>query len=202
MPQELIAQILAKAAQRLLASDPDSFMRLLKNHDKTIALTVSGTGLRYCFLVTADGIEGNPGHQEVDVEFIAGPLTLLRLARYGYQPALVNDGLLTIMGDMETGRRLARLFSTLDIDWEGLVAQYTGTILAHRVGVQVRSLLQWRGKLHNNLWSTAGETLTEERNILAPALRIELFNHAVDNLHTDTERLAARIRRLQKIFTP
>ncbi len=195
-----MVQMLAKAAQRLLASDPDSFQRLLKNHDKTIALTISGTGIRCCFLVTPDGIEGYPSDQDVDVEFIAGPLTLLRLARDGYDPALVTDGLLTIHGDMETGRHLAQLFTVLDIDWEGLVGQYTGTILAHRTCTRIRSLLQWRQELHKNLWATAGETLTEERKLLAPAVRIEQFNHAVDTLHTDSERLSARIRRLQKIL--
>jgi len=195
-----MVQMLAKAAGRLLATDPSSFQQLLSNQDKTIALTISGTGIRCCFLLTPDGIESRPSDQEVDVEFTAGPLTLLRLAKEGYEPELINEGLLTITGDMETGRRLSRLFSTLDIDWEGLLGQYTGTVLAHRAGVQLRSLLQWRQELHKNLWSTAGETLTEERKLVAHELRIGQFNQAVDTLHADTERLAARIRRLQKVL--
>jgi len=199
--QELMGKMLAKAAQRLLASDPSSFQRLLKSQDKTVALTLSGTGLRCCFLLTHDGIEVSPSSQPVDVEFLAGPLTLLRLAREGYDPTLVSEGLLVIQGDMETGRRLSQLFAMLDIDWEGLLAQYTGSVLAHRACVRLRSLSQWRQTLHSNLWSTAGETLIEERKILAPGLCIEQFNQAVDTLHTDTERLAARIRRLQKVMT-
>jgi len=197
---DLMIQMLAKAAQRVLASDPVSFQHLLKNQDKRIGLIISGTGIHCCFLITPDGIEGCRSDEVADVEFITGPLTLLRLAREGYDQALVNEGLLTINGDMEAGRRLARVFAMLDIDWEGLFGQYTGTLLAHHAGTQLRSLLQWRKQLHDRLWSTGGETLTEEYRLLAPVVRIEHFNRAVDTLHTDCERLSARIKRLQQVL--
>ncbi len=125
------------------------------------------------------------------------PISLLRLA-YGEDRVLQQQAV-QIEGSIEVAQRLQTVLSTIEIDWEELVARYCGDVIAHQVGTVFRTLTMWFSDNVSNMKNNVTEYLQDEIRQLPAPFEVADFCATVDVVRDDCERLIARVDRLAKI---
>jgi ubiquinone biosynthesis protein UbiJ len=194
-----LARLFAGLANRLLRLDPENLKRLGDFEGKIIALApVSAPAPTLYVRPSTEGFDlltSHDGHADVTLR---GTLpAFVRLAAGGSAAELMATTELAIEGDLDLGRRFQRFLAGLHLDWEEQAARIIGDIAAHKLGNVMRDLSAWRRQATQALFADISEYLQEESRMLAPSIRVEAFLRSVDQLRADTDRLEARLRRLQ-----
>lgn len=131
-----------------------------------------------------------------DVRLTGSPLALLSLLRE--DPASVlRRGDVTLTGDAETGQRFQELAELLRPDLEAGLARIIGDVPAFGIGALLRKALGYGRAAAATQAANVGEYLTHERRRLVPRAEGKQFLEDVDALRESTDRLAARVARLE-----
>ncbi len=107
-----------------------------------------------------------------------------------------KDGL-QISGDLHIAEEVYQIFSDLDFDWEELISQYTGDVVAHQI---MRSLHQFKKGFafqSERTFQNLNEYVEEEIKIVPRNEEVDQFCQAVDLLQNDSARLEARLVQLE-----
>lgn len=192
----IAATALETALNAYLRLDAEYEQQLAGLLGTTAGITLSSFDTTFYFTATAGGVRVRnhaPGLVDVVIE-TAGPLALLQLVRSRH-----FDDETAIHGDSGVARRWQTLLRNIDIDWEEHLSRAVGDIAAHQLANTARASLNWSRNTADSLLQNASEYLQYEHNDLPSRYAVEYFLDAVDALQADTERLAARIERLQRI---
>ncbi len=192
----LIATGLETALNQLLQLDPDVPPRLAELADEVIAIDLEGLGLSVYLQAVASGVRVLSGYDGEPTVRISG--TPLALARHWRGDKSAGNSL-TISGDATVARQFQTLLSQLDIDWEELLSRMVGDIAAYQLGRFWRGFRTWSRQSVDVLLRDSSEYLQYELRALPPRSAVEQFLSAVDTLHEDADRLAARIVRLRRL---
>jgi len=124
---------------------------------------------------------------------IKGPLkafinmALTKNLRSAAQLGLVFEGDPKLLEDIKT------LFFSLDIDWEELLAQWTGDIFANQFNTGIKYIKNRFNTLFKSSMESLSEFLKEETQLFPHRYEVEDFINSVDRLRAYTDRLEARI---------
>lgn len=186
---------------RYLSQDPSALIECERLLGRTLALRLRELDL--CIDVTAvrGGLllsqeRGERAQASVETSVPA----MLRLLAAGpeQRQALIASGEVAIKGDAGLVDGLFRILQRVDFDPEELASRVVGDVLAHRLGVSARSLFGWGRHTADTLGLDTAEYLREETHDLVHRADVEEWMDAVDTLSADSERLAARVRRLER----
>lgn len=211
-PSALLAGTLELALNRYLSLDSDALAEIAALTGKVMALELlftvpargSGVGLsenaRRLTLYLLPG----PGGMRVvhdyagspDVLIRGNPLLLIRQA--GRQGGGLLAAGVEIEGDTQLGKTFQKLLTDIEVDWEEQLSHWVGDVIAHQLGNVARGLRDWGRNATQTLFRNAAEYLQEEVGELPPVGAVSEYLDAVDTLRSDTDRLEARIRRLQQ----
>lgn len=134
---------------------------------------------------------------------ISGSLSALGLMGMSAMPMRsLFKGEVRIEGDAQLARRFQRLFEKLDIDLTSKLAHFTGDALAKRVSGWFKGGQAWSKLSLENFKLNLEEFLQEEARELPATAEAELLFQGIDTCRYDSERLQARIERLQSRLTP
>lgn len=153
-------------------------------------LTLLADGGRLRLLRDAD--------MSADVTLTGTPLALLALLRED-PAAVIRRGDATLSGDAETGQRFQELAQLLRPDLEAGLARVIGDVPAYGVGSLLRKALAYGRGAAATQAQNFGEYLAHERRVLVPRAEAAQFLAEVDALRESTDRLAARVARLESI---
>jgi ubiquinone biosynthesis protein UbiJ len=198
LPASLLAGLEA-ALNRYLCLDPDAMARMAALQPRSIAIELTPLQLTLYMVPGENGVELR-SHLETgpDTVLRGTPLGLAQLGLGSQSGKTLFSGSVTIEGDVETGQAFKAILDEMEIDWEEQLSRLTGDVIAHQMGNTARSaagiLKQGRRTLERDI----GEYLQEELRVLPTRIETENFSADVARLGMDTDRLAARIRRLQK----
>jgi ubiquinone biosynthesis protein UbiJ len=131
-----------------------------------------------------------------DVLLTGTPMGLAALLRED-PAAVIRRGDARLSGDAELGGRFQELFALLRPDLEAEAARIIGDIPAHGVGTLLRSMLGFARSSVATQARNVGEYLAHERQVLVPQAEGRPFLEGVDALRESTDRLAARVARLE-----
>lgn len=138
---------------------------------------------------------------EVDASVTASVVALAALAgREG--ESLVRNARATVNGDAETARGFQRLLEAAAPDWEEELSRVIGDIAAHQFARSAREARDLSAGAIDSVARRVTQWLQQEGAMLASAEELATFAAAVDRLRDDTERLAARIARLERRRDP
>lgn len=199
MAPALICASVEVALNRTLRLDPLVLADLGKMRGTVIALTVEVFQWDFFIEVLDDGVRVAPTNAvAVAVHLRGTPIALGRIAAHylGEQPGLPAG--MQVEGDLEALSRFIRLLVRVGLTPEELVAKALGDGPAQRVVGGLRGLLGFGLKSSKTIVSNASEYLREERYALARKVDAEAWADAVDALRDATERLDARIARLER----
>jgi ubiquinone biosynthesis protein UbiJ len=197
LPASLLAGLEA-ALNRYLRLDPEAMARMAALQQRSIAIELTPFQLTLYVLPGENGVQ-------LRSQIESGPDTLLRgtpvgLAQLGLGSQggkTLFSGSVTIEGDVETGQAFKAVLDEMDIDWEEQLSRLTGDVIAHQLGNTARRTASALRKGRRTLEQDLGEYLQEELRVLPTRIEIENFTTDVSRIGMDTDRLAARIRRLQ-----
>jgi ubiquinone biosynthesis protein UbiJ len=133
-----------------------------------------------------------------DVTLTGTPLGLLALLRED-PAAVIRRGDATLSGDAETGQRFQELTQLLRPDLEAGLARVIGDIPAFGLGSLLRKALDYSRGAAATQAQNLGEYLAHERRVLVPRAEAAQFLTDVDALRESTDRLAARVARLENM---
>jgi len=101
-------------------------------------------------------------------------------------------------GDIATAQRLQQILGNMDIDWEEILAGYTGDRIAFQISNRVGEFHRWVRRTVESFSLTTGEYLHEEVQLTVTGTEFELFQSRVTEIRQDIERFEARLRRLRR----
>lgn len=179
-------------------SQGDALERLQTMQGKLICLHISNPELHLHFLPTTAGIRVATDYDaEPDVTIHGSALALMRLsAAEDTGKAMLEQGI-RIEGDMGLGNRFSDILREIDVDWEELLSQAVGNIVAHQMGQLARDAKSWLDDSAHAMRLNTQEYLQEEARLLPAEAELRRYLDDVDTLRMDVDRLDVRIKRLQ-----
>lgn len=205
LPQAL-ASTIEFVLNRYLRFDPAALQRLQAFSGKVIALELQGLDWVFYLMPGCDGIRAlNTYSGTVDTRLSGTPWAMMRMGTQketdGETRAALFSGTVRISGDAELGRQFKAVLDSVEIDWEELLAQVTGDVIAHQVGNAVSSAQIWGRQVLDTLGQNFVEYQQEEIRNLPNKHEVEAWFASIDRLRDDVARLEQRTHRLQGRLT-
>jgi ubiquinone biosynthesis accessory factor UbiJ len=120
---------------------------------------------------------------------------LLAMMRGAPAPA-ASANAVKVSGDAEIAGMYRELLALARPDPEEEMSRFLGDVPARRLGNLARGALSWLEGAKRSIRENIAEYLTEESRDLVNRTELEEFLRGVDDLREGTDRLEARIRRL------
>ncbi|GLQ52400.1 SCP2 domain-containing protein [Dyella flava] len=194
--RKLAGRALETALNHTLSLDPDTQAKLAAMEGRSVQVHLRGVELALAVTVEQQRLKVGPAPESSDLRVAATPGSLLSmLFRRGGDMA---PGKVEIAGDAELARRLEKLASGFAPDFEEAFARTFGDVLGVPLAKAVRSGLSHARETATHLSQDGAAWLRDEaRMVLAPG-EVEGFLDDVDALRERTERLEARLARLER----
>ena len=189
---------LESVINRYLRLDPDTAARMAALAGHCIGINLQVLDLQLFIypgtqgIQLRDHIDGEP-----DTVLHGTPLGMARLGLGKSTEKTLFSGTVSIIGDVETGQAFKAVLDDMDIDWEEQLSMLTGDVIAHQLNNTAKRAGQAFRHSRRTLEKDIGEYLQEELRVLPARIETENFSAAVTRISIDTDRLAARIKRLQ-----
>lgn len=137
-------------------------------------------------------------HHEGDAQArLQGDLqAFINLASNKDKHAALMKSDIQIQGSSQLAMGLADAMSDLDIDFEAMLSELTGPVVAHVVGKNLRRLSGWLKGSGEKLKQDTVEYVRDELQLAPHKLEGESRFTEIHKLKLDSERLEARINRL------
>lgn len=173
--------------------------RLQALQGKLICLHISNPDMHLYFLPTSDSVHVTTTYaNEPDVTIHGSALALMRLSTAEDTGKAMLENGIRLEGDMGLGNHFSQVLREIDVDWEELLSRSVGDILAHQMGQLTRNTRGWLEDTAHAMRLNTQEYLQEESRVLPADAELRQYLDAVDTLRMDTDRLEARMKRLEK----
>jgi len=193
LPQLIIATF-ETAFNQYLSLDPEALPKFEAMEGKIIAVDIQGINQSLYLFPSADGMMVMSDFDgEADTRLAGSPVALAKLSLLKNTAPVLFSGEVVISGDTRLGRQFKKILSQVDIDWEEILSQYTGDMVAHKAGNMVREFSSWFNRGKQSMYMDAGDYLTEESLMSPSKAEINRFIADVDKLREGVDRLQARI---------
>ena len=211
-----LALLVERAIETVLRLDPDTRERLARLEGRVVRVRTTRRSSAAASSAAADVESGEYGLPpfELALSVVDARVNVLRafdgqadVSISGSLPALRslvdgNDALYSgevkIEGDVGVAQSLRDIVGALHVDPEEVLEPFLGGALARRVGLAGRDLLAWVGRTRESARANAEEYLKEESGLLPAAEEIRHWSDAVDDARAATDRLEARLLRLER----
>jgi ubiquinone biosynthesis accessory factor UbiJ len=204
-PPQLLPQPLRKLAGRALETalnhalslDPDTQAKLAALDGRSVQLQLRGVELALAITVEQGRLKVGPAPESSDLRVAATPGSLLsmlfRRSDDGMAPGKVE-----IAGDAELARRLEKLASGFAPDFEEAFTRTFGDVIGVPMAKAVREGLVHVRETASHLSQDGAAWLRDEARLALAPGEVEGFLDDVDALRERTERLEARLARLER----
>ncbi|MDF2866713.1 MAG: Sterol-binding domain protein [Gammaproteobacteria bacterium] len=190
-----------KLLNRYLQLDAENFARLQKLTGKTLAIELAGLELSFYLVVSGRGLqfcETIP--HPADARVRGMPFTLASMLINSDPLTQIRSGDVTITGDVEFVQALQQWLKSLNIDWEEQLAHYCGDNMASQLADCFYSVKDWQQETKQAFTQNFSEYLQEEIRHFPPREEVYDFGQDVAELRLATDRLQARMQRLENIL--
>lgn len=185
-------QIAINSAINLDFQMPEKLQAL---HGKVIELVITPLNVRFFIEFSHQKILLLDQYDALaDTTIYSSPIGLIRLSLLPASKArsLFNDHI-RMSGDPALGQQVKQIFDSMDIDWEGHLARFTGDVVAHQIGALVRQGKQFQQRFSDSMQQNMSEYLQEELRLSPSQEELNDFFNDVDAVSLAVERLEAHI---------
>ncbi|XOV79949.1 MAG: SCP2 domain-containing protein [Aestuariibacter sp.] len=198
--QQLVTSVIENGINTLLTLDPGAAQRFNKLADKQIRVSLQEIpfALRFCFadkvLVMAEEKDSASGS---DVSIAVSVWSISTLKDSSQLTRMIKSDQLQLEGDLHTAQQFSALFSELSIDWEELLAQRVGDVLAYNLVSTGKALKQKAHALHLTMQQILKDAALEEKQVAAHPLLVDAFIEDVHRINAQVDRLEQRLTQLE-----
>ena len=186
------------ALNHALHFDMESHEQLQRFARRSIRIDITNLNIAVIARFTDDQILLEMAEEHVaDLMIKADSFALLKLLKQ--QDSLFSNQI-QILGDVQFAKQLQDWQQHFDFDWEQQLARLTGDTLAYPLAQSLRRGFDWLKYNRSEFEQSVAEYLREESHYLPDKSQTMRFMKNVDLLRADTDRLEARIKRLQNII--
>lgn len=194
----LLLKPLEIALNHALRFDMENHEKLQHFANRSIRIDITNLNIAVIARFTDDRILLEAAEEHVaDLMIKADSFALLKLVQ---QPDSLFSNQIQIRGDVQFAKQLQDWQQHFDFDWEQQLARVTGDTLAYPLAQSLRRGFDWLNYNRSEFEQSLAEYLREESQYLPDKSQTERFMQNVDMLRADTERLEARIKRLQNLI--
>ena len=194
----MLLDLLELASNKTLEHDPQTLERLAKLQGKTMTLNVKTIGQSISVTPQLEGLEfSHTVPEKVDVTLSVTIPAMIKISRDGLDNAELESGELEIVGDPIVGQRFAQVMAELDIDWHGLLAERIGESPAKVVTLAASQAKLFADDSRVKFKEFLNTLIKDDMQLVADNDGVESFLDDVDAVRADTDRLMARLTRIQ-----
>ena len=196
LPQ-IITATFETAFNQYLLLDPEVLKKFSGMEGKIIAIDILGLNQKLYLFPGEDGIMIMSDFDgEADTVLAGSPTALARLSLLKNAAPVLFSGEVKISGDVRLGSQFKKILAQINIDWEEILSNYAGDMVAHKVGNIAHEFSAWFKRGKQSMYMDVSEYLTEE-SLMSPAnAEINKFINDVDRLREGTDRLQVKINKL------
>ena len=196
--RKLAGRALETALNHALSLDPDTQARLATLDGRSVQLHLRGVDLALAITVEGSRLKVGPAPDSSDLRVAATPGSLLSMLFRRHGDESMAPGKVDIAGDAELARRLEKLASGFAPDFEEAFTRTLGDVLGVPLANAVRDGLAHARDTASHLSQDGAAWLRDETRIALAPGEVETFLDEVDTLRERTERLDARLARLER----
>ncbi|MEH6343883.1 MAG: SCP2 sterol-binding domain-containing protein [Bermanella sp.] len=187
------------AINKALAYDPAVREKLKKLAPKILAIEITQPKLKI-YVQFGEQIALSSHNEHSDATLSGDLGAFLNLASHEDKHAALMKSDIQIHGSSQLAMGLADASSQLKIDWEAMIADITGPVVAHVIGNKIRGLTGWLRNTGQKVKDDSLEYVRDELQLTPHKLEGESRFSEIHKLKIDTDRIEARIMRLKKRF--
>ncbi len=197
-PLEALLRPIAEVLNRNIAETTPAREIATQLDGKTVAIRVRDTALAMYFVFDQDIVTlATEFDADPDVVITGSLVTLARMAG-GAGAQAIRDGDIDLTGDAATAQRFQTLLDHAKPDVEEELSRVIGDVAAHQLAEFARGVGNWARGARSTTGDNIREYLQEERRDLPTRYEVEQFSQRVGKLRDDVERIAARLKRLER----
>jgi len=197
-PLEALLRPITKVLNRNIAETTPARELATQLDGKTVAIRVRDTALAMYFVFDQDIVTlATEFDADPDVVITGSLVTLARMAG-GAGAQAIRDGDIDLTGDAATAQRFQTLLDHAKPDVEEELSRVIGDVAAHQLAEFARGVGNWARGARSTMGDNIREYLQEERRDLPTRYEVEQFSQRVGELRDDVERIAARLKRLER----
>lgn len=193
-----VNELLISALNRYLDLDPERAHAIAPIDGRIIALRIRELELLLQMQVKDKRLQLPLDDRAADVVLEVSVQALPDLFLRVDSNQLMQSGVITIEGDAHVASTFQHALRQIEVDWEGLIASYTGEAVAHRMGQGFGVLRSFMRRQQDNFKQDVRDHLHDSLHISAAASEVQQFIQDVDQLRADADRLEARIKRHER----
>ena len=199
MDQTLVQGALASAQaiiNKALSYDGATSQKLSALGPKVLAIEITQPAITI-YVQFGEQLRLMANHEGEPQAKLQGDLqAFINLASHQDKHAALMKSDIQIQGSSQLAMGLADAMSDLDIDFEAMISEITGPVVAHVVGKNLRRLSGWLKGTSEKLKQDSVEYVRDELQLAPHKLEGETRFNQIHKLKLDTDRLEARINRL------
>ena len=196
--RKLAGRALESALNHALSLDPESRAKLATLDGRSVQLHLQGVDMALAITVEGQRLKVGPAPERSDLRVAATPGSLLAMLFRRHDESLA-PGKVDIAGDAELARRLEKLASGFAPDFEEAFARSFGDVIGVPLAKAVREGLAHARETASHLSQDSAAWLRDETGIVVAPGEVERFLDDVDALRERSERLEARLARLERL---
>lgn len=192
-----VTAIIESALNRALELDPAGKQALMSALTGPVQFSLESVNLTLVLQQAGDRVQVASQPAESPALVLSGrPMAFAALATG--DDRVFSEGRIRVTGDTALAHQFQRAIDQLNPDWEAAMAAYVGDVPAHFIGQRVRGAVSWSRQAFRSLNANVEEYIHEESQSLPGRRELEATFEDIDRLNLQTERLEARIERLEK----
>jgi ubiquinone biosynthesis protein UbiJ len=183
---------------RVLSVDPDAERALLALAPCALVLDVTSLGAVHID-IAPDAVRVGAYNDKTlaaDVSVSGSVSGFLRLLQASDAEQVAALDALSVSGNVGRLQMLQKWMSSVDIDWEELMARRVGDVAAHQMGNFMRHTHRHVRQVSGDMQENMAEYLLYETRTVVTVDELDRWSREVDMLRNDVERLQARINLL------
>ena len=150
-------------SNRLLALDEDVIKHCSTLQGKCVAIEITDLEITlYCHPGSWGIRLSQQAPKDVDATISGRLFALFDLALEDDKISASIRERVSINGDASVAQQMQKILSDIDIDWEEVLSQYTGDVLAFQIHQKARQAKDWLHQSVNALMQTNSEYMREE----------------------------------------
>ncbi|TQV88977.1 ubiquinone biosynthesis accessory factor UbiJ [Aliikangiella coralliicola] len=209
----LSATFIEQVGNRILNLDAEAHQKLKEFENKVIHIEITDLQLDYYFIfpngtlvvqdsknefATAQAEESEESIARKTSASISGKLrAFLAAASAEHSGDSVFTGDLHFSGEINTAKKFQDFVQSLEIDWQEPLSQLLGDEITHFVSRGVNHAQQLFKNFVTQTRQDVPEYLQEEVRVTPTQTELDIFFETVDLVRSQTDRLQARLQRLQ-----
>lgn len=186
------------AVNRLLFHDPATLKRLEAVDGKILKVIVKDYEVSFWIRFSNDSFHfASAGPAEVDTQIESTSAIYLKLVQSDNPQTVLANEDVHIQGSSQILLSYAEAFSDLDIDLEGLLADYFGDMTGQFLGQGLRKTFGFAQSIQKKFHSDLSDWLHYESGLLPFEYQVDEFKQRLQSLRTRLDRLEAKARLIE-----